>query len=153
VVLLSGAFFFFGMSIRRGDLERMLVVAALIEADGKLLVCQRRRGAAFELQWEFPGGKVQPAESLEAALARELREELNVSAQIGRQVYRTRHHYVQMADPVELVFFTAAAAPDEIQNRVFERIEWRIPETLRELPFLEADRELIDLLASGKLKL
>jgi 8-oxo-dGTP diphosphatase len=131
----------------------MLVVAALIQSGGKLLVCQRRRGAAFELQWEFPGGKVQPGESLEMALARELREELNVSARIGQEIYRTRHHYAQIADPVELVFFTAQAPPDQIQNRVFERIEWRAPETLRELPFLEADRELVELLASGKLKL
>jgi 8-oxo-dGTP diphosphatase len=139
---------------RTEEVEGMLiVVAAIIEHDGKLLVCQRRRGGAFELQWEFPGGKVHAGESLEAALVRELQEELNVSAQIGREVYRTRHHYAQMADPVELVFFTAEAAPDQIQNRVFERIEWRAPDTLKELPFLEADRELIELLASGKLKL
>lgn len=131
----------------------MLVVAALIEEEGKLLVCQRRRGGAFELQWEFPGGKVQPGESLEAALARELYEELGVAARIGHEVYRTRHHYAQMPGPVELVFFTAHAAPDQMQNRVFERIEWRAPETLKKLPFLEADRELIDLLASGKLTL
>jgi len=131
----------------------LTVVAAIIENQGKLLVCQRRRGGAFELQWEFPGGKVQPGESLQAALGRELQEELNVVALIGPQIYRTRHHYAQMPDPVELVFFTAQAAPDQIQNRVFERIEWRAPEALQELPFLEADRELIELLASGKLKL
>ncbi len=131
----------------------MLVVAALIQSEGKLLACQRRRGAPFELQWEFPGGKVQPGESLEAALARELREELNVEARIGREIYRAGHRYPQMADPVELVFFTAQVRPNQISNRVFERIEWRAPETLMELPFLEADRELIALLASGKLKL
>jgi 8-oxo-dGTP diphosphatase len=131
----------------------MLVVAALIESRGKLLVCQRRRGGAFELQWEFPGGKVQPDESLEAALARELREELSVAASIGHEIYRTRHRYAQMPDPVELVFFTARVQANQIQNLVFERIEWRAPETLRELPFLEADRELIERLASGNLKL
>lgn len=131
----------------------MLVVAALIESEGKLLVCQRRRGGAFELQWEFPGGKVHAGESLEAALARELREELNVSARINSEIYRTHHRYKQMADPIELAFFAADVVPDQIQNRVFERIDWRAPETLRELPFLEADRELIELLASGKLKL
>lgn len=131
----------------------MLVVAALIEADGRLLVCQRRRGTAFELQWEFPGGKVQPGESLEAALARELQEELSVSARIGPEIYRTSHRYAQMPDPVELVFFTARIAPEQIQNRVFERIEWRAPNKLNELPFLEADRELLHLLAAGKLKL
>ncbi|MGH9687475.1 MAG: (deoxy)nucleoside triphosphate pyrophosphohydrolase [Candidatus Acidiferrales bacterium] len=131
----------------------MLVVAALIQSDGKLLVCQRRRGGPFELQWEFPGGKVQPGESLEAALERELREELNVAARIGREIYRTRHRYTQMADSVDLVFFTAQARPSQIENHVFERIEWRAPETLPEITFLAADRELIELLASGKLKL
>ena len=131
----------------------LIVVAAIIEHQGKLLACQRRRGGAFELQWEFPGGKANSGESLEAALVRELHEELNVAARIGREIYRTRHHYAQMASAVELFFFTAQAAPEKIQNRVFERIEWRSPETLNELPFLEADRELIGLLASGKLKL
>jgi len=130
----------------------MLVVAALIESGGKLLVCQRRRGGAFELLWEFPGGKVKHGESLENALARELREELNVSAAIGPEVYRTRHHYSEMREAVEVVFFTATIAAQKIENRVFETIEWRTPETLGEVEFLEADRGLIEQLVSGKLK-
>lgn len=131
----------------------MLVVAALIQFDKKLLVCQRRRGGAFELQWEFPGGKVRPGETLESALERELREELNVSARIGREIYRTRHQYSEMQDAVEVVFFVAETDLGKIQNCVFERIEWHAPETLRELDFLEADRGLIELLVSGELKL
>jgi len=129
------------------------VVAALIEFEGKLLVCQRRRGGAFELLWEFPGGKVKQGESLAAALERELREELDASAIIGSEVYRARHQYPEMQEPVEVVFFTAKAPPQEIENRVFERIEWRAPETFDELEFLAADRGLIEQLASGKLKL
>jgi 8-oxo-dGTP diphosphatase len=50
------------------------VVAALIQSDGKLLVCQRKRGASFGMMWEFPGGKVKPGETLPQALARELEE-------------------------------------------------------------------------------
>ena len=46
----------------------LTVVAALIQSEGKLLVCQRRRGSKFELLWEFPGGKVEPGETLEYAL-------------------------------------------------------------------------------------
>jgi 8-oxo-dGTP diphosphatase len=128
------------------------VVAALIENEGKLLVCQRRRGGAFELMWEFPGGKVQPGETLEAALARELREELGVDARIGPEIHRTRHRYAEMSEAIELVFFTASAPPAEIRNRVFERIEWREPRTLPQLNFLPADREMIELLASGALR-
>ena len=131
----------------------MLVVAALIESEGKLLVCQRRRGGAIELLWEFPGGKVQRGESLEQALARELREELNVAATIGAEICRARHQYSEMQEPVEVVFFTAKVAPQEVENRVFERIEWRAPQSLVGLDFLAADRNLVEELRSGSLKL
>jgi mutator protein MutT len=131
----------------------LTVVAALIQANGKLLVCQRRRGVAFELMWEFPGGKKKPAETLEVALARELHEELGVTAQIGREVYRTSHQNAEMSEPIELIFFVADANPSEMRNRIFENIEWRTPESLGELNFLPADRELIEKLASGTLSI
>jgi 8-oxo-dGTP diphosphatase len=131
----------------------LTVVAALIEANGKLLVCQRRRGGTFALLWEFPGGKKKAGETLEQALARELHEELGVTAQIGREVYRTRHQYAEMSDAIELIFFVVQANPAEMRNRVFENIEWRAPESLAELNFLPADRELIEKLASGNLKI
>jgi 8-oxo-dGTP diphosphatase len=131
----------------------LTVVAALIEANGKLLVCQRRRGGTFALLWEFPGGKKKAGETLEQALARELHEELGVSAQIGREVHRIRHQYAEMSEPIELIFFVAETNSAEIRNRVFENIEWRAPESLAELNFLPADRELIEKLASGNLKI
>lgn len=130
----------------------MLVVAALLRSGTKLLACQRKRGAAFELKWEFPGGKVRPGESLEVALERELREELGVSARIGREVYRSRHQYAEMSEPVEVIFFAAEANPEKIRNRVFERVEWVAMEALREFDFLDADRDLIERLATGKLR-
>ena len=130
----------------------LTVVAALIESEGKLLVCQRRRGSMFELMWEFPGGKVQPGEGLEAALARELQEELGVHAQVGRELHRQIYKYEQMPEATELVFFGARAVRGEIRNIVFERIEWREPQELLELNFLPADRDLIELLASGKIR-
>ena len=130
----------------------MQVVAALIEHEGKLLVCQRRRGGPFELLWEFPGGKVQPGEALEAALARELEEELGVTANVGREVYRTEHRYPEMKQPLKLVFFAASVQLGQIQNREFERIEWRRPEELPGLDFLQADRDLVAKLASGAIR-
>ena len=129
----------------------MQVVAALIEHEGKVLVCQRRRGGAFEFLWEFPGGKARPDETLEAALARELSEELGVTARIGREIYRTQHRYPEMPEPIKLIFFAASAPPAEIRNLIFERIEWRDPRSLRDLNFLPADRELIEKLASGEI--
>jgi len=130
----------------------LTVVAALIEQDGKLLVCQRKRGDTFGLLWEFPGGKLEPGESAPEGLARELREELGVEAQIGAEVFRTRHQYAELTEPIELIFIAATVKPDEVQNLAFEAMEWRAPETLPELNFLPADRELIERLRLGTLK-
>jgi mutator protein MutT len=131
----------------------LTVVAALIVQEGKVLACQRARGSRFELQWEFPGGKREDGETLQAALARELREELGVHAAIGPEIYRLHHRYESTGVPFELVFFAASAPPDKIQNLEFERIEWRELRSLPELHFLEADRELVQKLANGEVHL
>jgi len=128
------------------------VVAALIERDGKLLACQRKRGDKFELLWEFPGGKVEPGEAPRDALARELREELGIQAEIGKEVYRTCHHYAEMAEPLELLFFSVAIAKlAAIRNMVFEQVRWFEPALLSQVDFLPADRKLIAELARGAL--
>lgn len=128
---------------------KLTVVAALIESGGKLLVCQRLRGAAFGLMWEFPGGKVEADESLEAALARELCEELGIQAIVGAEIYRTTHKYAEMSRAVELIFFRCAVASGVLENLAFEQIAWREPREMPSMNFLPADRELIDLLAKG----
>jgi 8-oxo-dGTP diphosphatase len=129
------------------------VVAALIHDDGKLLVCQRKRGTSFAMMWEFPGGKVKPGEELEHALARELDEELGARATIGSEVYRTQHRYAELGEPIELVFFRADVDPRSLRNMVFEQILWCAPSSLPELNFLPADKGLIEQLASGALLL
>jgi len=131
----------------------LTVVAAIIEHEGKILACQRKRGQRFELLWEFPGGKVESGETPQQALARELREELGVAARIGREVFRTTHAYAEMRQPIELIFFAASIAlRDEVRNLEFQRIDWRTPQSLPELDFLPADRELITKLASGAIR-
>jgi len=125
----------------------LTVVAGLIEADGKILVCQRRRGDTFELMWEFPGGKLQAGETAAEGLARELLEELGVEARVGEEVFRTRHRYAEMREEIELIFFAAAVRPTAVCNIVFESMEWRAVESLSELNFLPADREFVGKLA------
>jgi len=127
------------------------VVAALIRNDGKLLVCQRKRGTSFGMMWEFPGGKVKPGETLEQALVRELAEELGTKATIGSEVYRAQHRYAEMSGPIELIFFQAELEPRSVRNLVFEEILWHDPASLPELDFLPADKELIEKLTSGTL--
>ena len=128
----------------------MAVAAAVITRDGRVLACQRNRSGKFPLKWEFPGGKVQTGETLQAALERELNEELGVSARIGIEIYRTRHKYAEMPEAVELIFFAARIETGEIENRIFERIAWVEPENLREMDFLEGDHEFVEKLASGR---
>jgi len=119
------------------------VVAAVIEQNGRILICQRRRGDPFELQWEFPGGKVQAGETPQRALARELREELKVSAQIGEEIYRTRHLYPELDRELELLFFAATLGPEPSENLAFEQIVWAERARLLDYDFLPADRELV----------
>jgi 8-oxo-dGTP diphosphatase len=130
----------------------LTVVAGLIAAEGKFLVCQRRRGDTFELMWEFPGGKLQVGESPAEALARELREELGAGAGVGAEVFRTRHRYAEMSVEIELIFFAVVLEPAAVRNIVFESMEWRAPETLGELNFLPADRELVGKLVRGEIE-
>jgi 8-oxo-dGTP diphosphatase len=124
------------------------VVAAIIQKEGEFLICQRRAGGAFALKWEFPGGKVQAGEALDQALVRELFEEMDVHAEIGNEVWRTRHSYPEMDRELELIFFTADIGERAPKNLAFERFEWAPPGKLDQYDFLRADRELVRLLAS-----
>lgn len=130
----------------------MIVVAAVIAREGLILACQRSSKSKFALKWEFPGGKAQPGETPKAALERELNEELGVHAKIGKEILRKRHQYEQMREPVQLIFFEAHVEAGEIENRIFEKIKWVEPGKLAKMDFLEADRELIEKLATGEIR-
>lgn len=131
----------------------LTVVAALIESEGKLLACRRRRGDKFELKWEFPGGKLQAGETPQRALERELAEELGVASRIGVEVHRNIHQYPEMNQPLELIFLAARLESLELRNLAFEEIRWCEPASLPALDFLPADRELVERLATGSLRL
>jgi mutator protein MutT len=126
------------------------VVAAIIEQDGQLLICQRRRGDSFGLKWEFPGGKIARSETPRDALARELREELGVAAEIGKQIYRALHRYAELPQAVEVTFFAAARPFPSPRGIAFERIVWARPCELGRYDFLAADRMLVARLARGE---
>lgn len=126
------------------------VAAALIVRGGEVLICQRRPDQPMGLQWEFPGGKIEPGESAEQALARELDEELGIQAKIGSLVTHIRHNY-RHGGAVDLQFFAVREFTGDLENRIFAQLKWAKLEQLPEYDFLPADRGLIRDLALGKL--
>lgn len=126
------------------------VVAALILDGQKFLVCQRTRHQTMPLKWEFPGGKIEDGEQAREALRRELDEELGIHAHIDEEIARIRHEY-KNGGSIELRFFVVRTYQGEIENRIFKEIRWADRAELPTFDFLEADLELVNDLASGKL--
>ncbi len=129
------------------------VVAAVIEReDRRLLIGQRRKSDSSPLKWEFPGGKVRDGEAAEAALARELREELGVTLTKCVEMGRVRHQYATSPEGLEIRFYAAALAEGEPAPLCFEQIAWVLPKELGSYDFLAANRELVANLATGRIK-
>ena len=126
--------------------EVVEVVAAVIERDGRILIGQRKPGGRHALQWEFPGGKVEPGEDARAALARELREELGVEAVIGAQIDAYDFLY-QPGSITRLMFFHVTEFRGEVVNLDFHALAWEPRENLPAYDFLEGDVEFVKRLA------
>ena len=118
------------------------VVAAVIERDGRILIGQRRNAGHHPLKWEFPGGKVEPGETPEAATVRELEEELAIHARVDREIMRYEYQYPERP-PILLIFHRVVRFEGEPENRDFEQIRWELPERLASYDFLEGDAQFI----------
>jgi 8-oxo-dGTP diphosphatase len=129
-----------------------LVAAALILRGDTVLICQRRADQAMALKWEFPGGKIEPGETPEEALRRELDEELGIRAEIGCPIVRIHHAY-RNGGAVDLQFFAVHTFEGEVENRIFNDLRWVRFKELPGYDFLAADRGLIHDLAEGKLSI
>jgi 8-oxo-dGTP diphosphatase len=127
------------------------VVAGVAVRDGRVLVCRRAAGRPHAGRWEFPGGKLEGGETFEAALRRELVEELGVDVPVGRELWRTDHRYPER-EPIEIRFFAVDDPGDGIDPAHFAELRWQPLERLGDLDFLEADREIVARLANGSLR-
>ena len=129
------------------------VVAAVIErSDRRLLIGQRRRTDTSPLKWEFPGGKVEEGETPEAALARELKEELGATLRKSVPIGRVVHKYAATPEELEILFFAVEITESEISPRPFEKIAWVLPKELGDYDFLAANAGLVANLATGRIK-
>jgi 8-oxo-dGTP diphosphatase len=118
------------------------VVAAVIEQTGKILIAQRKPTRQHPLKWEFPGGKVEPGEAPEAALVREIAEELGIQAKIDAEIMRYEYQYPGRA-PILLIFYRIVEFSGEPQNLDFEQILWIPTHRLPDYDFLEGDAVFI----------
>ncbi len=128
---------------------RKLVVAGLIVGDDqRILITQRRADQSLPLQWEFPGGKVEPGEAPTDALARELAEELGVVAVVGK-IWDVLFHAYSAFDLVMLVY-VCRLAPGSIPRAVeVADLVWvRTDELPGAWDILPADRPLVLRLAA-----
>ncbi len=121
------------------------VVCALIEdGQGRLLLAQRPEGKHLAGLWEFPGGKIEPGETPEAALVREIEEELGCAAEPGEPLTPVTHAYAQVT--VCLIPFLvrfAAGAQARPETRAHAALRWVSRDEIGALPMPEADAPIV----------
>ena len=120
-----------------------VVAAALVDSERRVLLQQRAPDRAMAGLWEFPGGKVDPGETLEACLVRELDEELGVAARVGALRWSTTHDYP--AKRVELHFYDCTI-DGEPRPLLGQELRWVSASELAVLPLPDADAGLVALL-------
>jgi A/G-specific adenine glycosylase len=126
----------------RPPLPHVDVTAGLIwNGDGKLLIAQRPMEGLLGGLWEFPGGKVEPAETLQECLRRELREELAIEVEVGELYTVVQHSFTHFR--ITLHVFTCRHLDGQPQAVGVQNWAWVMPEELRQYSFGKADRDVI----------
>lgn len=121
------------------------VAAAIIEKNGKLLICRRGPGGSCAYLWEFPGGKLEPGETPAACAVRECREELGIAIRLKGLYETTSYRYPERE--VALTFFRAEIADGTPARNVHSAIKWVLPGELTAYEFCPADVEMIKKLS------
>jgi 8-oxo-dGTP diphosphatase len=117
------------------------VACAIIEQDGLVLAAQRGPTMKMPLQWEFPGGKIDPGESAEACLLRELEEELRIQVGVKQSLPISTHRYPSLT--VTLYPFVCVILSGNIVLQEHASVLWMPPEKLNSLDWTEADVPVI----------
>lgn len=132
------------MTASRERHDGLLVVAGIVWRDGRFLGVERPAGKAHAGWWEFPGGKVEPGESLEAALIRELQEELSFTS--TRLIFWREKRFVYPQGPVRLNFFHVTDFSGEVAPLEGQRFAWFTPGQTDAGIFLPANADIVPAL-------
>lgn len=124
----------------------VVVVAAVIEDRDRFLVTRRPHGVHLAGLWEFPGGKIDPAETHQSALRREIREELDADVDVQDLMFQTTHAY---PDRTIALFFYRCALSGTPRPVLGQEMRWVARAELASLGFPPADEELIRLLTAS----
>ena len=130
-------------------MEPIRVVAAVIVRDGKVLACRRAPHKSLAGLWEFPGGKVEPGETDEVALAREIREELDVDITVGAFIAES----VEPAGEAMIrlnAYWARLGADDVAVSTDHDLMEWFAPTDLGTVTWAPADVPLLSKVTSLK---
>lgn len=125
------------------------VTAAIIVKDGYVLATRRASGQSLAGHWEFPGGKVEPGETLAQCLARELKEELGLDVSVGEVIAESEYHYDHGA--IRLIALRTEILEGTITLTVHDEAKWVLPTKLEDLQLAPADIPIARALRELKL--
>jgi 8-oxo-dGTP diphosphatase len=128
--------------------KKLKVVAAVInDKEGRVLIAQRGSGMKFQGKWEFPGGKVEEGESLEAALQREIKEELGLDIELGEDLLSWMHIY-DFAE-IDFIAFNAIVKGGDLKLLEHQDARWVELKKIADYDWVEADLKLVAKLLGG----
>ena len=129
-----------------GTKARTVVIAAIVEREGLILVAQRVAGTHLAGYWEFPGGKLEPSENHRQCLEREMKEELDATVEVGPIIHSTSFAYPKRT--VELHFYNCVLT-NEPTPLLGQQLRWVSRPELETLQLPPADLELVRLLVDS----
>lgn len=120
------------------------VVAACIRKDDRFLICQRPQNKARAGLWEFPGGKIEPGETKEQAILREIKEELGLELAVGVEMVDKTWEYPDLT--IHLTLLEASVRHGEPQGLDHQCFQWITLEEAQQYEFCQADQYFIDFM-------